>query len=514
MFTGTALAGCLLVLGAMPVDYFPINQPNFQIPIRIEPSRKAEIKQLILYVSTDEGKHWEQEQVSGPEKDAFVFSAKADGLYWFSVCVVDRQGRCDPPDVTKAAPAQKILVDTVKPLVRIVSAERQGDEIVIEWEVREEHPDLATLKLEYRTPDMNPGQWQSAPLIQAITGKTRFRTSGPAAVSLRLQMMDLAGNAGTAAADVAGLAAASTAAISGAPAMPAGPTITGPALTTVAESARIFQATPGHAEGTPPIDTPPSGLGSVQQAMLAPTSPGRLLASSDAPASPRPDALSPPGIRPLPLPSIQVVNAKQIPIEYQTTKVGPSGLGEVDLWVTEDDGRTWRLHGQDSHLKSPMLVDLPGEGVYGFTIVAKSRAGRGRRPPSSGDLPELRVEVDTTPPSAKLYQPEPDAEHPSEALVITWTATDKNMDANPISLDWAERSEGPWEMIAHGLKNDGHYSWALPKGKLPASSRVYLKLTARDSAGNVGEAVTPEPILVDLVEAEAKITGIAGMGRR
>ena len=47
----------------------------------------------------------------------------------------------------------------------------------------------------------------------------------------------------------------------------------------------------------------------------------------------------------------------------------------------------------------------------------------------------------------------------------------------------------------------------MPAGLPP---RVYLKVTARDAAGNVKEVVTRDPILVDLVKPRAKISGIVG----
>lgn len=520
MFAATAAAGCLwLTLGAAPSDFFPINQPNFQIPIRIDPGRRGEIKQLILYASTDQGKTWEQQQVTGPEKDAFVFTARSDGMYWFNVCVVDNRGHCEPADVSKVPPAQKILVDTVRPLVRIVSAERQGDEIAVEWDIREEHPDLATLKLEYRSGEMTIGQWLPIPLSPAMTGKTRFRVQGSAPVSLRMQIMDLAGNSGTAAADVPGANRSTSASLSSSwPASsPTGSSVAaGPALNAVADSSRpIPPPMPPRPELSPPPDSSTAGLGSaVQQATLASSPPNRLLASSEVHAATPPSAASmpPSGGSGSPSAPVQIVNSKRIPIDYQATRVGPSGLGQVDLWITDDDGRTWRLYSHDTQLQRPMIVDLPGEGTFGLRLVARSRAGRGKPPPLAGDSPDMRVEVDTTPPSAKLFQPEADPERPNEALVISWSATDKNLDATPISLHWAERSDGPWQPIAENLRNDGHYSWLVPK-RLPDSNRVFLKLTARDRAGNVSEAITQEPILVDLVEAEVKITGIAGARR-
>ena len=81
---------------------------------------------------------------------------------------------------------------------------------------------------------------------------------------------------------------------------------------------------------------------------------------------------------------------------------------------------------------------------------------------------------------------------------------------------------GPWQPVAAAgdvvqagamsvpqprrLPNTGQYAWRVPAGLPP---RVYLKVTARDAAGNVSEVVTPQPILVDLMKPKAKITAIS-----
>ena len=41
---------------AAPPDAYPYKEHDFDIPIRIDPARKAEIRELHLYVSTDQGK--------------------------------------------------------------------------------------------------------------------------------------------------------------------------------------------------------------------------------------------------------------------------------------------------------------------------------------------------------------------------------------------------------------------------------------------------------------------------
>jgi hypothetical protein len=62
--------------------------------------------------------------------------------------------------------------------------------------------------------------------------------------------------------------------------------------------------------------------------------------------------------------------------------------------------------------------------------------------------------------------------------------------------------------IAKRLANTGTYPWKLPSN-FP-THKVYLKVTARDTAGNIAEATTREPILVDLNKPAAVKLNIVG----
>ena len=199
-----------------------------------------------------------------------------------------------------------------------------------------------------------------------------------------------------------------------------------------------------------------------------------------------------------------VTNSSQVTLDYRVDRLGPSGVGAVDLYLTEDEGRTWQRYAEDADLQPPMVVNLPGEGVFGLRLVVTSKAGLGRRPPQPGDLPDMRVEVDSTAPVVKLYRPEPDPRR-HDAIILTWQASDRNLATSPITLQWAERPDGAWQTIATDLTNTGRYVWSVG----PNLVRVYLRVVARDMAGNQGFDETADPILVDLNEPEAKILGIS-----
>src|SRR5262249_41837618 len=145
-----------------------------------------------------------------------------------------------------------------------------------------------------------------------------------------------------------------------------------------------------------------------------------------------------------PAPQVQITKSTRVDLEYECTKYGPSGIGRVELYCTQDEGKTWTFLTDDPDLQSPITADLPGEGIYGFYLVVQSKAGRKMRQPQEGDLPQMRVEVDTTPPNAELYSPEPDPRH-RDGLILTWKATDRNLAPNPITLQWAKQPNGAWE---------------------------------------------------------------------
>ena len=221
----------------------------------------------------------------------------------------------------------------------------------------------------------------------------------------------------------------------------------------------------------------------------------------------------------------QVINALRFDLNYQVEQRGPSGISRVDLWVTRDDGKTWVWWSQHEGREAAIKVNLgttsnsQPEGLYGFRLVPVSGAGLSDSTPIAGDAPDMRVIVDVAAPVVKIFPAIADPNDP-QALLLQWEATDKNFGDEPITLEWCEGATGPWRPVATSLTTDapngvgvmtkrlpntGRYSWHVPTGLPP---RVYLKVTAKDAAGNITEQVTREPILIDLMKPRAKITSI------
>lgn len=107
------------------------------------------------------------------------------------------------------------------------------------------------------------------------------------------------------------------------------------------------------------------------------------------------------------LPPLQYVNHPEVVLKYELVKVGKSGIGTVELWWTRNDGQSWELYAVDPDSKGSTqngeqqaTVELPGEGVYGFNLVVKSRAGLGKAPPRgrcAGDSRRSRYDAAARP---------------------------------------------------------------------------------------------------------------------
>jgi hypothetical protein len=531
MNVGTLTLACvLLTVGQAPDEIVPLNQRSVRFPIDIKPERRPEIAQLTLYVSSDQGRSWNQEAVVTPDKGEFNFYAKGDGEYWLRIATVNRLGKQEPEDIRKGPPPQKILIDTQRPIVQITAAERQGNEVVVGWDIKEDHPDFSTLRLEYRTPDTPPGLWEQAAVSPGLTGQGRIRMPSPKAVKVRLQIKDTARNESVAEADVPAGAGVTTAGftpenpVPPAPAMPASPVPAAPPETAKAGTGPTEVASLA-GNVVPPAPPPvqaepvhrPTEAPSGAAALPAPAQPAarqadsHLVASSDVLPAPAAAARPPAAAPSRELPPLQIVNSTELTMDYQLDKVGPSGVGKVELWLTEDDGKSWQRWAEDPEAAASLRggkyqrrVELPHEGVFGFRLVVLSRAGLGEPPPKPGDPPQMRVEVDTTSPRAQLYcQPDPQQD---KALLLRWECEDKNLAPNPVALEWAERREGPWHAIAPALPAAARtYSWKVTPD-VPVW--VFLRLRVRDTAGNEGVAVTAEPQLADLARPVGQLLSV------
>jgi hypothetical protein len=151
--------------------------------------------------------------------------------------------------------------------------------------------------------------------------------------------------------------------------------------------------------------------------------------------------------------------------------------------------------------------------LYGFRIIPFSGSQLSIGAPQSGDAPEVRIQLDKSMPHVDLFKPEADPKDPN-VLILHWKASDPNLTRSPITVFYSENPNGEWKPVVsgmdHSLPNTGKHAWVLPPN-MPL--KVYLKICAEDKAGNIGEAITPQPIVVDLHKPIGRIKAVQKTNR-
>jgi hypothetical protein len=192
-----------------------------------------------------------------------------------------------------------------------------------------------------------------------------------------------------------------------------------------------------------------------------------------------------------------MVSGKRLKLGYQVP--APSGTPvPVELWYT-CDGKAWQRDDGPPQLRSPYVLEVRQEGVYGVSLVPCNGSGKGQGP-RSGEAPQLWVAVDWTRPLVSLLGVGADPH--THTIVVRWSANDDHLSSRPITVSYAEQVAGPWTSLAANLKNTGTYWGPVPPG-MP--SRCYIRVEAADQAGNVGEAHTLTPVSLEAAQVERNV---------
>ena len=258
------------------------------------------------------------------------------------------------------------------------------------------------------------------------------------------------------------------------------------------------------------VDNPSPASAAVPPANSVAASPFNGFAavppSGGATTPPPPNDVGPPPGTP-----IRWINTRVFQLTYDTRAMSGAANVSVELWGTRDGGRSWQSFGKDARGQSPMLVTVPGDGIYGFRMVIQNGPGMAGRPPLPGEVPGIWIGIDLTRPVGRITAVHQGVGPEGGKLFIDWEASDnRELAARPISLSFSERLGGPWTPMAGNLENTGHYAWQLT-GSLP--QRIYLRLEIHDAAGNMGIYETPEPVPLDLSSPAAQLRDLRPVGR-
>jgi hypothetical protein len=488
----------------MPKTY--TNKTYFHLPIQIDERARPSVKQVILFAK-EPGSDWQQKMIAAATQPYFTYQASRDGEYWFSVVTVDRNGKASPADVRKEPPALIVVVDQQAPKVELTPVHLPGGEMGLRCKLIDLCPDYTKLQMAYQ--DQGSQTW--TPLVRVPGSPNTFRLPNAPVLngSVRCTAVDMAGNLATkvvmvrddlrpAAQDIKQVAAQAPVTTQ---------EVQRPALPAVPE--QLPSLTNPGAPSLPKVPVPGN-----QAKSFLPKAPATGAANDAVPITSLPPAV--PSLQPQPvaprtssLPrgqSRQLLSTTRASIDYKVDKVGPSGVGKVDVWIKADGEPVWKRLCSDEDRRSPVEINLPGEGVFGVQVVLTNGNGFGGRAPQPNDPPSFWIEVDTTRPFAQLQPVEPVVS--SEGIELRWTASDKNLGAEPVSLFYATAKEGPWTPIARHIKNSGHFNWQFPRN---AGGQFFVRLEVVDEAGNLTRTESAAPVVLDLTEPRASVVGVTGV---
>jgi hypothetical protein len=531
---------------------------NFRIPFNLSPDGRDRIKELHLLVSEDLGYHWRPISKTFPDHPTFTFRSAHDGEFWFAVQTRTVDGKISPSSDATVEPNLKVVVDSFPPSLFLEPGERRGSVASVRWEAKDENLDLKSLVLEYQVEGV--GVWRKVPIARPkLSGGQRWDAGTAEALKVRASVADKAGNVTEAAIelpDASGTAPDLNAmepppegppliaqiSDGGDPEISAGPGFTpinrgpslGPAPSTRTprpnrsnrsrtnessnrEPRRVAanwerDADPDQRGSAPPAapDAPPTDLFAVAGGpALNENSRGR----SSEPA-PTVDLARSGGQSPArPQGGTLLVPSPRFKLQYAVDDAGPGGPASVEIWITQDGGRTWIRRGDDADRVSPVEIDLGGEGTFGICLVARSASGLGDQAPAPGDPPQSWVEVDATPPQIQLYPPQVGTGVNAGKVAIAWRASDLHLPPKSVSLSWRPDQPGsPWQVISEGLENTGQFVWAVPPTVM---QKFHLKVEAADTVGHKGAAETTDSgaIMVDRSRPRSRIIGLDSSAR-
>ncbi len=517
------------------------NESVFYVPFNLPKGPPESLPQLVeLFVSGDRGKTWDAYQQRAPQEGRFSFQAAGDGAYYFATRTVDRNGQPHPPEITR--PELVVIVDKTQPQLHLHAQLEPDGRITIAWEVRDTNLAPDQFSIRYRiASSASPELWQpidarrNSQLLPdgGLQGSMAlWPPAGSGPIEVLAEAKDRAKNVTRANRAVTPsphlqnpsrpvpalplLAEGSPPLPSVGPVPPRG---TRPSTTQqtwgsehAPQPAALYgnhDRNPNRNDGLllePPTNANPKGgaAGIMQPNPPVARQPNGAPDQTQAPTHGESPTALPPG-RLGPSSDYRISKTRRFHLDYDIETGNHIDVYRVEVWFTNDGGRTWRHLGDDEDRQSPFLVNVANDGMYGFRLVVQAKSGLAGRPPHNGDPADVWVLVDSTAPSTQLTSARFGRGKALGTLQITWDVHDDELQDQPITLLYSGDAEGPWRRVASDLPNTGRYDWHVDD-RTP--DYIFLRLEALDRAGNLGVDTLREPIRSSDLAPRGVIHGI------
>ncbi len=445
-----------------------------------EQIRQLKATEVHLLVSTDRGKSWKTAAKAQPQERMFRYNAADNGDYWFAVRMMNSNNQPVQPGAPQVG--LKVTVDDIPPLLDLKVRELSPGRVELTWQAEDDALNLESLEIQFR--EGEDGEWKPVPTENQSVGRVDLPIRAAGTVFVAARVFDQAKNEMKSESQTAVSSESKTQ-----------PRETEPDFSKpVAINPGPVLATNDSTNYQPRIITESS-----LTARPVPQSISQSMGASVRvnPALPPRQQIHPTGAK--------VINATAFNIGYSLEQVGPSGVGGVDLFITEDSGRHWFTYGSDPDRKSPFSVRVEHGGQFGFAIRARSGIGLSDDPPKPGHAPEIVVIVDQDAPRPKLGNLIQGQGLTHNQVQFGWVLMDADLPEQSVMLSRAYSPTGPWEAISGWIENSGRYIWTVDQ---TIDRPIYIRLEARDLAGNIGKVDSEQPLHIDLTRPTARILDV------
>ncbi len=118
-------------------------------------------------------------------------------------------------------------------------------------------------------------------------------------------------------------------------------------------------------------------------------------------------------------------------------------LVEVELWVSEDLGFTWKMNSRTTPDHPSFTFRAPRDGEFWFAVRTRDKAGKLFPGEDEAVEPSMRVFVDTVPPSLILA---PGGRRGSR-VAVGWEVRDELLDRQSLVLEYQTEGANAWRQV-------------------------------------------------------------------
>jgi len=174
---------------------------KFSLDYEVESAGRAGVEEVELWGSADRGQTWKRWGADPDRQTPFDIETNNDGVYGFCIVVVAKNGLATARPIAESAPDIFVVVDTLKPVMRISAATYgeadQTGSLLVRYECNDENLSTRPITLAFSNSPQGPWTTIAAGLENNGGYVWPADPQLPRQIYLRLDAVDLAGNSGS-----------------------------------------------------------------------------------------------------------------------------------------------------------------------------------------------------------------------------------------------------------------------------------------------------------------------------